>query len=81
MIEGARRVEIRVEAVADPSGAPVTLVGPRSQRQRLRWDRAVEGVMVYLDESGRSVPQRARAITDVIGPPRRVFSSGSSTTA
>ncbi len=66
----ARRLTVRITAVADPPRAALDLVGPRPtvQRERLRWDRAVESVAVYLDENGRQWPERAASVRDVIGP-------------
>ncbi|MGH2779821.1 MAG: ATP-dependent DNA helicase [Thermoleophilaceae bacterium] len=66
----ARRLTVRITAVADPPQAALGLVGPRptTQRERLRWDRAVENVAVYLDENGRPWPERAETVRDVIGP-------------
>ncbi|MFZ5872428.1 MAG: hypothetical protein ACOYXW_18120 [Actinomycetota bacterium] len=65
-----RRLTVRITAVADPPQAALDLVGPRptTQRERLRWDRAVENVAVYLGENGRPWPERAETVRDVIGP-------------
>ncbi len=65
----ARRLTVRISAVADPPQAALDLVGPRptSQRERLSWDRAVESVAVHLDEAGRRWPGRASSIADVLG--------------
>ncbi len=66
----ARRLSVRIAVVADPPQAALDLVRPRptAQRERLRWDRAVEGLAVYLDENGRPWPERAATVGDVIGP-------------
>ena len=66
----ARRLTVRIAAVADPPQAALDLVGsrPTTQRERLRWDRAVESLAVYLDETGRPWPERAESVRDVIGP-------------
>lgn len=66
----ARRLRVRITAVTDPPQAALDLVGARpiTQRERLRWDRAVESLAVYIDESGRSWPERAETFRDVIGP-------------
>lgn len=65
-----RRLTVRITAVADPPQAALDLVGPRptTQRDRLRWDRAVESLAVYLDENGRPWPERAETVRDVMGP-------------
>ncbi len=66
----AQRLTVRITAVADAPQAALDLLGPRptTQRDRLRWDRAVENLAVYLDESGRGWPERAESVRDVIGP-------------
>ncbi|MDP9409094.1 MAG: relaxase domain-containing protein [Actinomycetota bacterium] len=66
----ARRLTVRITAVAEPPQAALDLVGrrPTTQRERLPWDRAVESLAVYLDESGRPWPDRAETVRDVIGP-------------
>ncbi|MDP9404406.1 MAG: AAA family ATPase, partial [Actinomycetota bacterium] len=66
----ARRLTVRITAAADPPQAALDLVGPRptTQRERLRWDRGVESLAVYLDENGLSWPERAATVRDVIGP-------------
>jgi hypothetical protein len=66
----ARRLTVRITSVADPPQAALDLVGPRptTQRERLRWDRAVESLAVYLDETGLPWPERATTVRDVIGP-------------
>jgi len=66
----ARRLTVQITAVADPPQAALDLVGPRptTQRERLRWDSAVEQLAVYLDETGRQWPERAETVRDVIGP-------------
>ncbi len=68
----ARRLRVKVEAVADPPEALLNLIGPRpaSQRARLRWDRAVESIAVYVDETGRRVPHGADG-SRVDRPPSR----------
>ncbi len=76
LANSARRLTVRISAVADPPQAALDLVGPRptTQRERLRWDRAVESLAVYLDESGRPWPERAETVRDVIGPqPQRAL--------
>jgi len=71
----ARRLRVRLAAVADPPQAALDLVGPRptTQRERLRWDSAVEQLAVYLDETGRRWPERAETVRDVIGPQAEHF--------
>lgn len=66
----ARRLTVRIAAVADAPQAALDLLGsrPSTQRERLRWDHAVEELAVYLDETGRRWPERANTIRDVIGP-------------
>ncbi|MEW6153931.1 MAG: AAA family ATPase [Actinomycetota bacterium] len=66
----ARRLAVRIAAVADPTPAIVDLLGPRpmSQRDRLRWDGAVENLVAYLDERGRRWPDNAASLTDLLGP-------------
>ncbi|MFP5326003.1 MAG: MobF family relaxase [Acidimicrobiia bacterium] len=66
----ARRLAVRIAAVADPTPAIVDLLGPRpmSQRDRLRWDSAVENLVAYLDERGRRWPDNAASPADVLGP-------------
>src|SRR5205823_2464177 len=66
----ARRLTVRITAVSDPPQAAIDLVGPRpsTQRERLRWDRAIESLAVYLDENGLSWPERATTVRDVVGP-------------
>jgi len=70
LASAARRLTVRINAVADPPQAALDLVGPRPtpQRARLRWDRAVESLAVYLDENGMSWPERATSVREVIGP-------------
>jgi hypothetical protein len=69
LASSARRLTVRITAVADPPQAALDLVGsrPTTQRERLRWDRAVEQLAVYLDETGRQWPERAETVRDVIG--------------
>jgi conjugative relaxase-like TrwC/TraI family protein len=64
-----RRLTVRISAVADPPQPALDILGPRptTQRERLRWHRAVESLAVYLDESGRPWPARAESVRDVIG--------------
>ncbi|MGH9187521.1 MAG: hypothetical protein ACRD0U_17175, partial [Acidimicrobiales bacterium] len=66
----ARRLKVRVEAVADPPLALSTLLGsrPTSQRERLRWERAIESIAVHLDETGRSTPEHAAMLAEILGP-------------
>jgi conjugative relaxase-like TrwC/TraI family protein len=66
----ARRLAVRIAAVADPPPAVVQLLGerPSIQRNRLRWDRAVENVAAYLDERGRRWPDKASRPADIVGP-------------
>ncbi|MDP9465631.1 MAG: relaxase domain-containing protein [Actinomycetota bacterium] len=65
----ARRLTVRITAVADPPRAALDLLGPRptTQRERLRWDSAVESLAVYLDEHGRGWPDRAGLLQDLLG--------------
>jgi hypothetical protein len=57
-------------AVADPPQAAIDLIGerPTTQRNRLRWDSAVENVASYLDERGRSWPESSASPADLLGP-------------
>lgn len=66
----ARRLTVRITAVADPPQAALDLVGsrPTTQRERLRWNSAVEQLAVYLDEHGRPWSERAETVRDVLGP-------------
>lgn len=66
----ARRLKVRLEAVADPPLALGRLLGPRptSQRERLRWDRAIESIAVHLDEVARPVPDHATTLAEILGP-------------
>lgn len=66
----ARRLKVRLEAVADPPLALNRLLGPRptSQRERLRWDRAIESIAVHLDELARPVPDHAATLAEILGP-------------
>lgn len=44
------------------------------QRERLRWDRAVENLAVYLDEHGHRWPERAASPQDLLGRrPEQIF--------
>lgn len=65
----ARRLKIRIEAVTDPPQAVLDLIGdrPAGQRERLRWDGAVESVAVHLDETGRGWPDHATSVGDILG--------------
>ncbi len=64
-----RRLSVRISAVADPPQAALDLLGhrPTSQRDRLRWDSAVENLAVYLDERGHDWPDRAASLRDLLG--------------
>ncbi|MDQ4130837.1 MAG: AAA family ATPase, partial [Actinomycetota bacterium] len=66
----ARRLRVRIEAIAGPTRAVVDLIGsrPTGQRERLAWDRAAEAVALHLDETGRAMPANAVALADVLGP-------------
>ncbi len=66
----ARRLAVRIAAVAEPPEAIVELLGhrPTTQRDRLRWDSAVENVATYLDDTGRQWPEHARSLIGLIGP-------------
>lgn len=66
----ARRLRLRVDAVADAAPALTRLLGsrPTSQRERLRWDRAVESIAVHLDESARPMPDHAVTLAEILGP-------------
>ncbi|MBW3642891.1 MAG: AAA family ATPase, partial [Actinobacteria bacterium] len=68
--EGARRLQVRIAAVADPPPAIAAALGPRpaTQRDRLRWDRAAEAVAVYLDENDRQPPDVPCSIAELLGP-------------
>ncbi len=67
----ARRLAVRTAGVADPPDAILELLGerPTTQRDRLRWDSAVESAAVYLDDTGRPWPSSATLFADVLGPP------------
>ena len=67
----ARRLTITVESVADPPAAVREVLGlrPAEQRDRLRWDRAVESAVVYADETGRHLPTSATTPEQLLGPP------------
>ncbi len=65
-----RRLKLRLAAVANPPSAIVEVLGPRplGQRERLRWDRAVESIAVYVDEGHRRMSESASSISEVLGP-------------
>lgn len=69
LARAARRLKIRIEAVTDPPQAMLDLIGdrPTGQRERLRWDGAVESVAVHLDETGRGWPDHATSVGDILG--------------
>jgi conjugative relaxase-like TrwC/TraI family protein len=65
----ARRLTVRISAVADPPQAVLDLLGPRptTQRDRLRWDDAVENLAAYVDERGVTWPDRAASLHELLG--------------
>ncbi|MGE3834535.1 MAG: MobF family relaxase [Acidimicrobiia bacterium] len=67
----ARRLTIRISAVADPPQAVLDVLGPRPtrQRDRLRWDHAVEALVVHADEVGHALPPTAATAAEMLGPP------------
>lgn len=67
--ESARRLKITIEAVADPPTAVVEVLGtrPHSQRERLRWERAVYAAVLYADETGRQLQARATTAAELLG--------------
>jgi len=66
-----RRLKLTIDAVAKPAVAVVDMLGPRpeSQRERLRWEHAVEAVVRYTDETGRLLPRTASSAVELLGPP------------
>ena len=71
LASSARGLTVRITAVADPPAAVLDLLGPRptAQRDRLRWEYAVDAVVVYADETGRSLPPTAATAAELLGPP------------
>lgn len=67
----ARRLKLRIGAIADPSAAVLEVLGapPASQRDRLRWEHAVESIVLLAEESGRPLPDHARTVTELLGGP------------
>ena len=65
-----RRLKVGVEAVADPSEAILSVLGPRptAQRERLAWDQAAESIAVHLDETEWTPPAEPASIGDLLGP-------------
>ncbi len=65
-----RRLQVRIAAVIDPPQPMLDLLGPRptGQRERLRWDAAVENAAAFVDGSGQRWPEAAESIADVLGP-------------
>lgn len=67
--ELARRLQVRIAAVAEPPSSITAIVGaePSSQRHRLRWQRAVEAIAVYLDEQGVQPPEHPLSASELLG--------------
>lgn len=77
----ARRLTIRITAVADPQQAALDLLGPRTttQRERLRWDDAVENPRcISMRAADRGTHERNHSETSSV---HSTSSIGSSTTS
>lgn len=65
----SRRLKLKIGAIADPSAEVLEVLGapPASQRDRLRWEHAIESIVLLAEESGHQLPDHARTVAELLG--------------